>query len=362
MKKLVLFMPHNRYHTYNMSYIIPHLNNLNIDSIFLNADEKFGEGSLEEIKRLSLPYVEYTGNCLREIKPDLVLCMNDWRGVIKDLVNKANDIGIPSVGMVEGVQDFLDSQTEGMTSHSKRRPYQRCRFQFLSGDYDRKFINGNRALVIGVPRIEELIKEESNKPSNALVSINCNFTYGIYEDIALLWIDEVVSACDEVGVDYVITQHHADNTELEFYNTTCSSLHDVLRASSVHISRFSTSILESMALGTPVIYHNPHGEVVDTYRDPMGAYRITTDIAKLRDEITSLLESTEDYRQVCRSKLNYHVSMESIHSGERAALAINDILMEATPGNKGFIGASLANVARIITGDFYWNDIKNREL
>jgi hypothetical protein len=115
--------------------------------------------------------------------------------------------------------------------------------------------------VIGNPRYEEL--RPTPLPEKSQVMINVNFTYGIHEDARKNWLEDILTSCSELGLDYIISQHPRDASDLSAYNTTrtnAGSVHDIVKDSSVLVTRFSSLIHEALCLGRPVIYYNPHGE------------------------------------------------------------------------------------------------------
>lgn len=78
-----------------------------------------------------------------------------------------------------------------------------------------------------------------------------------------------------------------------------------------------------MALGKPVVYHNPHGERVDTFQEPMGAFEITRDTNELARALRKIMsEDQAAYREACGEFFNYHVSVESKSSPRRIAEAL----------------------------------------
>ena len=167
----------------------------------------------------------------------------------------------------------------------------------------------------GVGEVERLAREP--RPQNRLrrVLINSNFTYGIYTQIQSEWIESAVRACQRAGVDYVISQHHADTMDLSKYHRSTRPLYDELRECAVIVSKFSGVILEAMALDTPVIYHNPHGERIDKFLNPQGAYPVTHDVQSLADAISKIMLtplSIISERQ--RAFFAHHVSIDAQRS------------------------------------------------
>jgi hypothetical protein len=320
----ILFMPHNAYHTRNMALSVPSLKNAGADCLFVNIEGSYhSEGAEQQMKDLGLDYVEYDRLVIHREKPDVLAVMNDWGGVVKAEILRANCWGIPTAAIVEGVQDFENTHLATTGKGPRRgRPYARARYFLLTGEYDRKFVTTDRATVVGIPRIEHLCREEPVFPKTPLAAINCNFTYGIYTDIEKEWLDGCVAACDRAGFDYRITQHHADQLDLTDYNLSDQPIHDVLRGCTVFVSRFSTCMLESMALGKPVIYHNPHGEKMDAFQEPMGAFPITRNADELETGLRASLDQVGKYRETCDRFFRYHVSVEEKSSAERTAEAL----------------------------------------
>src|SRR5690606_11839460 len=158
--------------------------------------------------------LDYAPGFLRRLRPSAVVTMNDWGAVTRAAVLRANLKGIPTFSVVEGVQDFEDTHVETHPGFRRRYPYTRSRFPLLTGDYDRKCIKNPRAAVVGIARIEKLLDRDCRFPSTDRAVINSNFSYGKYARFAEKWISDVVTACTDVGIDYVISQHIADETDL----------------------------------------------------------------------------------------------------------------------------------------------------
>lgn len=80
--------------------------------------------------------------------------------------------------------------------------------------------------------------------------------------------------------------------------------------------------LEAMARGLPFVYHNPHGETVKTFSDPIGGFEITTSGDELASALTGL-GPEDDYRSRCEGFFLRHVDVDrNKRSEQRAAEAI----------------------------------------
>ncbi len=316
----VVFLPHNAYHTANLALCVPALEAAGVDVCFVDVGaHHYAEGAGEAIRARGLPCEPYSADVLFRLRPSLLVVMNDWGGVVGEAVREANRLGVVTVGLVEGVQDFEDTHVEHIGVGYVRRPYRTVRHAFLIGAYDRRFVPSDRARVVGLPRVEGLYRETPVLPKSPLAVINSNFTYELYTDDQPAWLAAAVAACQQAGIDYVISQHHADHADLSAYPVSDQPLHALLRRATLVISRFSTVILEAMALGKPVVYFNPHGERMDTFRDPLGAFPIATDLPSLRAGIATCLGYADRYPEVCRRFLHHHVSLTDVPAGERVA-------------------------------------------
>jgi hypothetical protein len=320
----VLFMPHNAYHTREMASIAHELEQRNIRCLFVDITNAYpDEGSGRVMRKLGLDHVPYTEDILRRLKPTVLFVMNDWSPVVHDRVVECRSLGVRTIALVEGVQDFEDTHIEHLGIGQPRHAYRHVDVTLLVGEHDRKFFATQRegesaspeVRLTGSTRIERLAREP--RPQNRLrrVLINSNFTYGIYTQIQSEWIESAVRACQRAGVDYVISQHHADTMDLSKYHRSTRPLYDELRECAVIVSKFSGVILEAMALDTPVIYHNPHGERIDKFLNPQGAYPVTHDVQSLADAISKIMLtplSIISERQ--RAFFAHHVSIDAQRS------------------------------------------------
>lgn len=304
----IVFVPHNAYHTRNMALLVPYLKSKGHSCIFVDIDKVYGEGAGEQIRKLNLDRYEFTNKMFSDLSPDVVVCMNDWGGVVRSIILSANFRKIPTVGIIEGVQDFKDTHIPWFLFFKKRRPYSRVKFRLLTGLYDQKFFSDDRSYMMGVPRFEEHFKQGKEYPSQDIVLINCNFSYGVQDKYKQVWLDQVITACNNLGLPFKITKHHADKTDLGEHQPTAMPFLDALAKSSLLVSRFSTCILEAMICGRPIVYHNPHREMVDTFRESMGAYPITSDVEELTNAIRYELLHKDTVMMRHKHKLNHHLT------------------------------------------------------
>ncbi|MEI2418918.1 glycosyltransferase, partial [Arthrospira platensis SPKY2] len=322
----VVFMPHCKYHVWTMYCVTPYLDAQGIKYIFVDSTVPYrDQGVRQGIEERNLPSVSYNNFVLGSFEPKVIVCMNDWDTVVKPVIEAARGAGIPTVGLVEGMQDFGDVDTGRV-----RKPYRTVEYLFLPGKFDQKYFADciEKTRVVGIPRIDELLSEVPKFPEKPLVVVNVNFTYNVLEECREEWLQGVVDACKIVGVDYVISQHPADKADLSKYNVSDKSMYDLIRQGSVFVSRFSSGILEALAMGKPVIYHNPHGEKVDQFVEPMGAYPVTKNINTLTSYIKKIVFSSTDRKQF-KEFLEFHCDCDNGNdktSSQKVAESILEII------------------------------------
>jgi len=101
---------------------------------------------------------------------------------------------------------------------------------------------------------------------------------------------------------------------------------DIQKASIV-ISRFGITIIEALAMGKPVVYHNPHNEQVLKFQEPLNAYSCSFDVQSLVEAIKYELSLKVDYRQKANAFLNHHAYINKNESSVKmCAKYIKEIL------------------------------------
>ena len=285
-----LFIPHNRYHALTCLNLAKTLEDAGLRCAILRTTPPHPyEGSYIWQERKY--YVDLEAFCNREILPKGVVCLNDWEPhVAAPIIRWANHHGIPTYGIVEGVNDFYDVDT-GLD----RKAYQRVRNLFLNGEFDRRyFSNSNQRIeVVGIERLDGLFersREVADQPRLRRIVINCNFTYGVLNIEARQWIDSIAKCCQSINWKFVISKHHADRTDVSDLPVTTRPLYDELLASEIFITRFSGAVFEAIIAGAKVIYFNPGIEQIDKFKEPMGAYLY----ASSKDELLAALRKIED--------------------------------------------------------------------
>ena len=206
-----------------------------------------------QLKAEGLEYHIYGKQLLKKHNIGLLVLFNDWTKLAKRAIIHARSLRIPSLCVQESMIDFASNQ----------------RMQFadavaIQGSFYLKKLRTKHYFLTGNPRYEHLQIETAAKPTQAL--INCNFTYGIFEEWRTEWLQAIVQALEGQNTDYCISQHPRDQGDLSSFKnvlpSSAATVQQQLATSTLVITRFSSLIHEAICLGVPVIYYNPHGETM----------------------------------------------------------------------------------------------------
>ncbi|MBV7260590.1 hypothetical protein KCG43_00980 [Photobacterium sp. WH24] len=203
---------------------------------------------------------------------------NDWGAEVKLLIKLARKLNIVSVALQESVVDLSNTSNRYLFSD----------MVFAQGIISKELMRRSNVEITGNPRYESLSYHHGNT-NGAL--INCNFTYGIFEDVRDDWIKSVSHALKNTRVEFKISKHPRDFSNLEgLENYVIPShagvVHKQVINSKFLITRFSSLIHEALLLGRPVIYYNPHNENMGYEFKPDGIVLIE---AKNQEELENAI-------------------------------------------------------------------------
>ena len=255
--------------------------------------------------------------------------MNDLT-YTKALLYENFGFGVPTFGFYEGINDDWNIDRK-----SPRRPYRTTDYLLLPGLYQTGFYQDRTCMITGLPNVRSRLAEPATAPKERIAVINVNFTYGVLEDRRDTYVKTAVKACEELGLKYVITQHPADKADLSQYNVGTESVYDLLEQGALLISRFSTTILEALAMGRPVVYHNPIGEGVPKFGEPLDAFSKSHDVESLKQAISHELEratSPQAVRDRAALFLHFHCNTAAEDDPDTlAAAAIESVVKNPQP-------------------------------
>ena len=350
----ILFIPHNAYHARTFLQVVPHLEPT-LEPIFFDIDKIHGEGAGAVVKDTAVELVPFAIGGVSRLKPAAVVTMNDWGGIPVLALREARRLGIPSIAHVEGVQDYLDTHLSPEQMHKRRYPYSHSDYVFAIGDFDREYIAGPTVFTTGSPRFDGLKKRTALQPEKDIdVGINLNFSYGVMSDVAERWITEIIEACKRAKLSFRVSRHIADRTPLPEDSIWDGGVYDLIQRCKVFVSRFSTCMIESLILKTPVIYHNPHGEQQVTFRDPMGAYPITRNISELEKALTGTIEQSKQMLSAAEPFLQHHVTNLKGNASIAFADALRDVVEACPPLSRPSIARFFMNRLSTAKAHFWY--------
>jgi hypothetical protein len=316
---MITLIPHNAFNIRSLNLVAKQLESLGHEAQFWDIQDRHGENVRDEANALGIRMRTFTYKDFFASKPSALVTMNDWGTITKWVTLICNSIGTPTFSIVEGVQDFDDSQTRDNPFFKRRYPYSRSKFQLVSGKYDLSFFSEQTAKVVGLARLDSMRTASSSRPDNDRVLINCNFSYGVHADKALTWVSEITKTCLELNIPYVICQHIADDTDLSNFNVSDKSIYEEIDCSTVMVSRFSSCVLEAFAMKKPVVYFDNFKEGITKFSDPKGAFVIAKTEKQLREAIRQTISDYDGFVDRSQDFLNHHVDYNPNQSSPRRA-------------------------------------------
>jgi hypothetical protein len=323
----LLFAPHNGYHVWTIALLLPQLMEAGISCAVVDITPHIkDENVASRAEELNLTCISYSDLVFDKVRPRNIAVFNDWEAVSRALLTAAQLANIGTISIVEGIQDYDDKDTG-----RRRDAYRMSDNVILPGKFDLRYFDSTQNLQCGgVPRIMALSELTNTEPPLERVAvINSNFTYGVLENWRAAWLSSAIDACNTAGFRPVISRHHADNgrefTELE----TKLPVYDALKRSSVLITRFSSLILESLALNRPVVYYKPQMERVDKFLDPKGAFQIASTQPELAKSLDFVNNNPAPPNVEASHFLNLHANI-----GAKESHGVSEILTEIVNNSK----------------------------
>ncbi|TDP40218.1 hypothetical protein DEU29_102118 [Idiomarina aquatica] len=271
-KLVIAFLPHKPYHLDILQGLLS-LENLPYKLILIDSASYYIDPSVKD--RLSFIQEHEISKHLNVVRleeliakgdlPAMLCVFNDWERSARVLVEAYNDAKLPSIAIAEGVQDYYDE-----LSPTPRFPYQCAKHILLPCPYDKRFFHDSRQSVnvVGNPRISTLRPISTSTDQNTSEAlINYNFSYGALAHCKTKWLNDAFQAIQSAGMKPVIAVHPSEDTPSRFMKYVSSMpLHETISRCACVVSRFSTVILESLALNVPVVYFPPREESVDKFK------------------------------------------------------------------------------------------------
>lgn len=183
---------------------------------------------------------------------DVVLAGIDWSLEEQLLIARARSRGVPTACLQESIVAFGDA----------RGRMEWADVAFVQGPATLAHLRRDVSFLVGNPRYEGI--QRLPLPDRPRVLVNCNFTFGVFEEAGRPWLRSAVSAIEALALPYAISVHPRCHLDLSDFQHLCPSgpyaVHEQLAAATVLVTRFSSLAHEALLMGRPVVYFNPHGE------------------------------------------------------------------------------------------------------
>jgi len=193
-------------------------------------------------------------------KADAALLAADWSVQRREFIRRCRASGVPTLCLQEAVNVDFDGAPRRM-----RWSDAVC----VSGPASLRYLAREVTFLTGNPRFDGYAP--SMVPATPRVLINCNFILGIGGERGPAWMKQVLAVVQDLGVDFSITKHPRDDTNLSGVPNVMPSgaykVRDQLAACTVLVSRDSSVVYEALLAGRPVIYFDPFHEPERTLRE-----------------------------------------------------------------------------------------------
>ncbi len=223
-------------------------------------------------------------------RADAALLSNDASIARREFIRRCRAAGVPTLCLQEAVNVDFDGPP-----HRMRWADTVC----VSGPHALRYLRRDVAFLTGNPRFDGYAPAPT--PAQPRVLINCNFLLSLGGERGPGWMKQVLGVVRDLGVDFRITKHPRDDTDLTGIENVLPSgaykIGEQLAQCSVLISRDSSLPYEAILTGRPVIYFDPYREKERTLReDNSGLIRKCDTAGVLRAVLQETLESPQAHR------------------------------------------------------------------
>ena len=264
---------------------------------------------IQALYDLNESYVFIFPFALKLLQPKIIIMGNDWGQIGKEIITQAKKAKITTVCIQEGAVNV---------GNPASNPLQHADYIFTHGKVMEKYLKRDGIILTGNPKYK--LPGVIRYPDPPVIMINCNFAYHLgndqYEDARTKWLSTVVSACEEVGIKFFISQHPKDNTQLdpkwEVIRSNSKNLNSQIESATIIITQRSTMVYDAFCLGRQVIYYNfpePWQETNPFAIDENNALIIVKEADTLADAIRKALSELESNKNNRAEFLKYHCNL-----------------------------------------------------
>lgn len=184
---------------------------------------------------------------------NLALIGNDNGKEERVFIHHCHRFGIPVISLQEAVNMDFEGPPHRMRWADRT---------FLGGVHALRYHERVLSVITGNPRYDDI--RPKPLPENPYVLINCNFTFGVAHDWSRAWLEQTIEAATRADLEYRITVHPRDETDLTGIEHVLDSnafvVHEQIAGCFALVSRDSSVPYEALLMNRHVVYYNPFNE------------------------------------------------------------------------------------------------------
>lgn len=226
-------------------------------TFILHPDQDESAARALDLEKLSLER-----NVPGDVVPraNVALLTSDWSAPRREFIRRCRRAGVPTLVLQEAVNVDFDGPPYRM-----RWADAAC----ISGVHALRYLDRDLCFLAGNPRFDGYAP--APLPARPRVLINCNFMLGFGGERGRVWIDQVVGVVQALGLEFRVTKHPRDDTDLRGIPNVAPSgaytIREQLAACSLLVTRDSSLAYEALLTGRPAIYFDPFREKERTLRE-----------------------------------------------------------------------------------------------
>ncbi|MFP6598445.1 MAG: hypothetical protein VCC01_13380 [Candidatus Hydrogenedentota bacterium] len=208
-------------------------------------------GARAALEAEGVHYVVHSRNLREFSEADIAIMGNDNGKEERLFIHHCRSHRIPVICLQEAVNMDFDGPVMRWTDRT-----------FVGGTHALRYHTRTMSVLTGNPRYDDIRQKPLQE--NPYVLINCNFTYGVAIGWARTWLDQAIEAAKDAGMDYRITVHPRDETDLSGIEYVLDSgafvVHEQIAGCYALVSRDSSLPYEALLMNRHVVYFNPFHE------------------------------------------------------------------------------------------------------
>lgn len=328
----VVFLPHKGSYPKSYVRIAYHLRRREVSAAFLKPGKQGGHANSPDFPEGGeIAWLELENFTSLERSPEVVVTIMDRDQSVMPLINHCKVMGVSIVGLQDDLAGpVFENVANSAGSNMEHKPFTESDVLLLASDLSVSLFPSPTKEIIGIDAMETLLRKEISFPDKPRAVLHLSAPGEDLADSSRKWLEAVASACDNIGLDFVISVGPDDKTDTSGYGSKVSkeTLSALMEKSSVFISRTSDNVYEALALGKPAVCFTPYVDNLTKFIAPEGAFSVAHNDAELKVALRYELPQ-RNIRDRAKQYFRSHFGMISDETpAERAAEAISRIVLD----------------------------------